>query len=85
MMVKPISITISTRPPIRPGEARSLATVPIAAAAAATTQTPSRNQVGIKRIARSEPRAASVRISNKPTAATLATEMRATPAATAGL
>ena len=58
MMVKPISMTISTSPPISPGEARSLVTYPIAAAAAAATQTPSRNQVGISSTARSEPRAA---------------------------
>ena len=29
MMVKPISITISTRPPIRAGETRSLVSVPV--------------------------------------------------------
>jgi hypothetical protein len=85
MMVKPISITISTKPPINPGAARSLVTRPIAAPPAAQTQTPSRNQVGINRIARSEPRAASIRINKRPIAATLAIEMRATPAATGGL
>ncbi len=68
MMVKPISMTISTRPPISPGAARSLVSPPSAAAPAATTQTTSRNQVGISITARSEPRAAIDRISRKPIA-----------------
>ena len=85
MMVKPISMTISTRPPISPGAAMSLVSPPSAAAPAATTQTTSRNQVGISITARSEPRAAIDRMSRKPIAVTVAIEMRATPAATGAL
>ncbi len=70
---------------MRPGAARSLVSTPSAAAPAAATQTTRRNQVGINMTARSEPRAAMLRISRNPIAATVAIEMRATPAATGAL
>ena len=53
--VKPISITISTRPPSSAGPTMSLVTMPVTASAAATTQTTSRSQVGISSTARSKP------------------------------
>ena len=53
MTVKPISMTISTRPPISAGETRSLVSEPVTVKPAATTQTSSRNQVGISITARS--------------------------------
>ena len=83
--VKPISMTISTRPPISPGDARSLVNVPMTVKPAAATQTSSRNQVGISITARSEPRAAMLRTRMKPMPATVAIEMRATPAAIGAL
>ena len=51
--VKPISITISTRPPISAGCTRSLPIWPVTAKPAAVTQTTSSSQVGTSRIARS--------------------------------
>ena len=56
--VKPISITISTRPPSSAGATMSLVTHPATARPAARTQETSRNQVGISRTARSKPWAA---------------------------
>ena len=53
MMVKPISITSSTRPPIRAGETRSLEKMPSTVQPAAVTHMDSRNQVGISITARS--------------------------------
>ena len=55
MMVKPISITSSTRPPSSAGEARSLASEPLTVKAAAQTQTTSSSQVGMSMTARSTP------------------------------
>ncbi len=55
MTVNPISITISTRPPSSAGPTMSLVTFPATAMPAATTQTTSRNQVGINSTARSKP------------------------------
>ncbi len=53
MTVKPISMTISTRPPISAGETRSLVSEPVTVKPAPMTQTSSRNQVGISMTARS--------------------------------
>ena len=53
MMVKPISITIKTRPPMSAGATRSLVSVPVTVKEAQITQASSRNQVGISMTARS--------------------------------
>ena len=53
MIVKPISMTISTKPPMSAGETRSLVSVPVTVKLAQMTQASSRNQVGINMTARS--------------------------------
>ncbi len=53
MIVKPMSMTISTRPPIRAGETRSFVSVPVTVKAAAHTHMSIRNQVGMSITARS--------------------------------
>ena len=53
--VKPISITISTRPPSSAGPTMSLVTTAMTANAAAITHTTSSSQVGISSTARSKP------------------------------
>ena len=53
MMVKPISITISTSPPIRAGDTRSLLNTPSTASPEAVTHMDRMNQVGISITARS--------------------------------
>ena len=53
--VNPMSITISTSPPSSAGPTMSLVTLPAIVMPAATTQTTSRNQVGINSTARSKP------------------------------
>ena len=55
MTVKPMSITISTRPPSKAGPTMSFVTRPETVSAAAKAQTTSRNQVGISSTARSKP------------------------------
>ncbi len=53
MTVKPMSMTMSTRPPISAGGTRSRVREPVTVKLAATTQTSSRNQVGMSITARS--------------------------------
>ena len=53
MIVKPISMTISTRPPMRAGETRSLVSDPVTVKPAAVTQTTRSSHVGISMTARS--------------------------------
>ena len=53
--VKPISMTISTRPPSSAGPMMSLVTQPVTVSTAAMVQITSRNQVGISSTARSKP------------------------------
>ena len=53
MIVKPISMTSSTRPPISAGETKSLEKTPSIVKPAAVTQVESRIQVGISMTARS--------------------------------
>ena len=53
MMVKPISITSSTRPPMRAGDTRSLENTPSTVKPAAVTHMDRMNQVGISITARS--------------------------------
>ena len=53
--VKPISMTMSTRPPSSAGATMSLVTTPVTARLAANTQTTSSSQVGISSTARSKP------------------------------
>ena len=53
--VKPISITISTRPPSSAGPMMSFVTRPVTARPAAVVHTTSNSQVGISNTARSKP------------------------------
>ena len=53
--VKPISMTISTRPPSSAGPMMSFCATPITARPAANVQTTSSSQVGISSTARSKP------------------------------
>ena len=53
--VKPISMTMSTRPPSSAGPTMSLVTHPNTVSAAAITQATSSSQVGINNTARSKP------------------------------
>ena len=69
MMVKAISITISTSPPASAGCTTECSMRPVTASHAAATQKSRMIQVGISMIARSKPRIASQRMTPSPTAA----------------
>ena len=84
MMVKAISMTISTSPPASAGCTTEWSMRPVTASQAATTQKSRMIQVGISMIARSKPRIASHRMTPSPTAAVSPSDRRATPAATLG-
>ena len=86
MMVKPISMTISTRPPISPGATMSLVSVAERRRAGGDhpddEQEPGRESASPRGPSRAPP---VDRMSRKPIAVTVAIEMRATPAATGAL